>query len=240
MMLRGRNVVIYGAGNEMGSAVARAFAREGASVFLAGRSRDRLEPVAEQIRAAGGCAEVSVVDPLDEASVEDHVSYIVNEHGSLDASVNLAFRGAETDPRLTGLSESEFAAAAFTRVRSNFITSTAAARKMAYQGRGLILTLAGAPERSRRFTTTVSDAAIEALSEHLAVEVGGRGVRVACLTSNLSAPHLGAAGEAVRMLADPARSAGPGDDPAPPEVMRESRLSNRTYSVGSSIARASV
>ena len=54
MLLDSRKAVIYGGGGAIGGAVARAFAREGASVFLAGRTEARLEQVAEDIRAAGG------------------------------------------------------------------------------------------------------------------------------------------------------------------------------------------
>ena len=57
MLLEGKSAVIYGAGGAIGGAVARAFAGEGARVFLAGRTAGRLEAVAEQIRSAGGVAE---------------------------------------------------------------------------------------------------------------------------------------------------------------------------------------
>ena len=56
MLLERKNAVIYGGGGAIGGAVARAFAREGASVFLAGRTEATLEEVAEDIRAAGGRA----------------------------------------------------------------------------------------------------------------------------------------------------------------------------------------
>ena len=53
MLLENRNAVIYGGGGSIGGAVARAFAREGARVFLAGRTPAKLEAVAGQIRSAG-------------------------------------------------------------------------------------------------------------------------------------------------------------------------------------------
>jgi|SRR5438067_13747698 len=58
MLLEGKSAVIYGAGGAIGGAVARAFAGEGARVFLAGRTAGRLEAVAEQIRSAGGVADL--------------------------------------------------------------------------------------------------------------------------------------------------------------------------------------
>jgi len=53
MLLAGKNAVVYGAGGAVGSAVAWAFAREGAAVFLAGRRLAPLGVVAEAIRRAG-------------------------------------------------------------------------------------------------------------------------------------------------------------------------------------------
>ena len=70
MLLADKNAIIYGAGGSIGGAVARAFAHEGARVFLAGRTLERLEMVAEEIRSAGGLAETAGVDALDEQGVE--------------------------------------------------------------------------------------------------------------------------------------------------------------------------
>ncbi len=59
MLLENKNAVIYGAGGDIGSAVARAFAREGARVFLTGRTLATLSAVAEEIIGAGGKAEAA-------------------------------------------------------------------------------------------------------------------------------------------------------------------------------------
>jgi NAD(P)-dependent dehydrogenase (short-subunit alcohol dehydrogenase family) len=59
MLLDNKSAVIYGGGGSIGGAMAPAFAREGAKVFLAGRSRAALEQVAEAIRATGGAAETA-------------------------------------------------------------------------------------------------------------------------------------------------------------------------------------
>ena len=66
MLLENKVAVIYGAGGPIGGAVARAFAREGARVFLAGRTRASLDKVAAEIRSNGGVADTAVVDALDE------------------------------------------------------------------------------------------------------------------------------------------------------------------------------
>jgi len=74
MLLESKNAVIYGAGGKVGGAVARAFAREGARVFLAGRIRQTLEAVAADIAAADGSAEVAEVDALDERAGGEHAT----------------------------------------------------------------------------------------------------------------------------------------------------------------------
>jgi 3-oxoacyl-[acyl-carrier protein] reductase len=93
MLLEGKNAVIYGAGGSIGGAVAKEFVREGASVFLTGRNRENLEAVAREIAAAGGSAEVAVVDALDEEAVEEHAQAVASRAGSIDVSFNLITRG---------------------------------------------------------------------------------------------------------------------------------------------------
>jgi 3-oxoacyl-[acyl-carrier protein] reductase len=61
MLLEDKNAIVYGGGGEVGGAVARTFAREGANIFLAGRTLAKLEAVAEEITTAGGMAETTHV-----------------------------------------------------------------------------------------------------------------------------------------------------------------------------------
>jgi NADP-dependent 3-hydroxy acid dehydrogenase YdfG len=69
VLLENKNAIVYGGGGSVGGAVARAFCREGARVFLAGRTLATLDKVAEEVRA-GGVAETAQVDALDERAVE--------------------------------------------------------------------------------------------------------------------------------------------------------------------------
>jgi 3-oxoacyl-[acyl-carrier protein] reductase len=62
MLLENKNAVVYGGSGSVGGAVARVFAREGAKVFLAGRTLATLEEVAEEISAAGGVTETAQVN----------------------------------------------------------------------------------------------------------------------------------------------------------------------------------
>jgi NAD(P)-dependent dehydrogenase (short-subunit alcohol dehydrogenase family) len=88
MLLEDRTAVIYGGGGAIGGAVARAFAREGASVFLAGRTLARLEEVAGEIRAAGGAVETAELDALDERAVDEHADAVAAAAGGIDISFN--------------------------------------------------------------------------------------------------------------------------------------------------------
>jgi len=81
VLLENKNAVIYGGSGSVGGAVARTFAREGARVFLAGRTLTTLDKVAEEIRSAGGVAETAQVDALDEQAVEKHIGEVVEQAG---------------------------------------------------------------------------------------------------------------------------------------------------------------
>lgn len=89
VLLEDKNAVIYGAGGSIGGAAARAFAREGAKVHLAGRTLESLEEVAGQIRSAGGVAETAQVDAIDEQAVDQHADGVVASAGGIDGSFNL-------------------------------------------------------------------------------------------------------------------------------------------------------
>jgi 3-oxoacyl-[acyl-carrier protein] reductase len=183
-LLDGKAAVIYGAAGGVGTAVAKAFAREGARVFLTGRTENSLNPVAQEISRTGGNADVSKVDALSPEAVETHLSRVVAKAGKLDISFNLIGTGVAIGSKLTDLSDERFADAAFKKVRSYFITMTAAARIMEKQGSGVILGLTAPNARLPRANMggfSVGGAAIEALCRQLALEAGPRGVRVVCL-----------------------------------------------------------
>lgn len=77
MSLENKNAVVYGAGGAVGAAVARAFARDGARVFLTGRDKGTLDALAKEIAGAGGAAETAFVDAMDEAAVASHLDNVV-------------------------------------------------------------------------------------------------------------------------------------------------------------------
>jgi NAD(P)-dependent dehydrogenase (short-subunit alcohol dehydrogenase family) len=181
MLLEDKNAIIYGAGGGIGAGVARTFAREGARVFLAGRTRESLETVAADIEATGGAAEVDVVDALDERAVDEHVGAVVSRSGGVDVSFNLISRGDVQGIALVEMTADDLLRAVINGLRSNFLTARAAGRRMIEQGSGVILHLnsaSGAGAMPGMGSTGPADAATEAFMRYLAAEVGPHGVRV--------------------------------------------------------------
>src|SRR5262245_48100966 len=72
-LLAGKRAVIYGAAGAIGSAVARAFAREGAELFLAGRTPEHVEALAAELAKSGARASAAGVDALDKAAIDKHL-----------------------------------------------------------------------------------------------------------------------------------------------------------------------
>jgi NAD(P)-dependent dehydrogenase (short-subunit alcohol dehydrogenase family) len=188
MLLEDKTAVIYAAGGAIGSAVARAFGREGARLFLTGRDLDKVDPVAEEIVAAGGIAETAHVDALDERAVEEHLGNAVERAGAVDISFNAIGPGPAPERKaLTELAADAFVRPVAFYTSSNFITATAAARHMSDRGSGVIVTLTAVPGRMpARLIGGAAPAwaAVEAFSRSLALEVGPAGVRVVCLRSH--------------------------------------------------------
>jgi NAD(P)-dependent dehydrogenase (short-subunit alcohol dehydrogenase family) len=180
-LLENKNVIIYGAGGHIGGATAKAMAREGARVFLAGRTRESLDKVAAEITAAGGQADVAVVDALDGQAVEEHADAVVAAAGSIDVSFNLIKRGDVQGRPLVEMSAADFTAPVSNGLLSTFLTATAAARRMAKTGGGVILSLTSGSSKGRAPMmggTGPADAATETFLSYLAAEAGPSGVRV--------------------------------------------------------------
>lgn len=94
MLLNDRTAIVYGGSGAVGSAVAKAYAREGARVFLAARNRERLAAVAAEITAAGGRVEVAPVDATDHDAVETHLQAVAATAGPVKIT-----QSASTTPR---------------------------------------------------------------------------------------------------------------------------------------------
>ncbi len=204
-LLEGKTAIIYGGGGGIGGGVARTFAREGARVFLVGRTRAKLEAVARDIKSAGGSADVDELDAMDEKAVDAHVQDVVSKTGRVDVSFNLITRGDAQGTPLVEMNTDDLLRAVDNGLRGNFITARAAARRMIEQRSGVILHLnsaSGDGAMPGMGSTGPADAATESLMRYLAAELGPHGVRVcgiwtAGVADTLSQEKLGAVNENV-------------------------------------------
>jgi 3-oxoacyl-[acyl-carrier protein] reductase len=180
VLLEGRNAIIYGGGGSVGSAVAEAFAREGARVHVVGRSSGPIETVAGRIRDAGGMAETAIVDALSETAVDAHADAVASRFGSLDVSFNLISHGDVQGTPLAEMTLDDFERPIVTAMRTMFITTRAAARHMIPQRSGVILVFGGYGDPPRGYNLGGLQMAFqvqEALRRSLAVELAPYGVR---------------------------------------------------------------
>jgi 3-oxoacyl-[acyl-carrier protein] reductase len=187
MLLEGKNAVVYGGGGAIGGAVARWFAREGARVFLAGRTSAPLEAVAADIRAAGGAADIAEVDALDERAVDEHADAVASEAGSLDISMNVISQPFKHGTPMAEMAFADFFASIEVAVKTSFLTVRAGARHMMRQKSGVFLWFGGSGDPIRDYYiggTQVAFEAVEAMRRQLATELGSYGIRTVTLRTS--------------------------------------------------------
>jgi NAD(P)-dependent dehydrogenase (short-subunit alcohol dehydrogenase family) len=184
MLLEGKNAVVYGGAGSVGRAVAGAFAREGARVFLAGRTLATLDEVAEELAGAGAAVETAQVDALDERAVDAHADAVAERAGGIDVSFNAIGRDDLHGLPLVEMSLEDFARPVEVATRAQFLTTRAAARHMIRQGSGVVMTITATTARlsiPEVGGTGVAFDATESQCRQWACELGRHGVRVVWL-----------------------------------------------------------
>jgi 3-oxoacyl-[acyl-carrier protein] reductase len=187
MLLENRTAIVYGASGAMGGAVTRAFAREGARLFLAARTLATLDALAVELRAAGATVDTASVDVMDVAAVQAHADRVVETAGRIDISFNAVDVRARQGRPLVDMSLDDFMLPITDAAQIHFITATTAARQMIRQGSGVIILLSSTAAKESRHQMggfSFACAGIEALTRGLAGEVGRQGVRVVGLRPN--------------------------------------------------------
>ena len=173
-------VLVIGAGDATGGAIARRFAREGYAAVIVRRDAENLKDLADQIRAEGGEAHPFGVDARKEDQVVDLFARIEAEIAPLEAVVfnigaNVNFGIVETTARVY---TKVWEMAAF----AGFLTGREAAKHMLPRGRGTILvTGATASLRGGKGFSAFAGAkfALRALAQSMARELGPQGIHVA-------------------------------------------------------------
>ena len=182
-MLENKIAVIYGASGAIGGAVARAFAHEGARLFLTGRDRASVDAVAKDIVSAGGSAVAAEVDALDEEAVDTHLKSVIDSAGHVDISFNaVGIPNAQIlGVPLIDLDVKQFSQPITSYTTSYFLTARLAARHMIPNKSGVIMTVTAL--HSRTGIPLVGGygpamAAKEALTRDLSAELAPQGIRV--------------------------------------------------------------
>jgi NAD(P)-dependent dehydrogenase (short-subunit alcohol dehydrogenase family) len=182
MLLRDKVAVIYGAGGAIGGAVTRAFASEGAKLFLTGRHLAPVEAVAKEVVAAGGSAEAAEVDALDEQAVDKHLQSMTDKAGRVDISFNaIGIPNPRIRVPLVELDVEQFSLPIATYTRSYFLTARLGARRMIANRSGVIMSITSIPSRTGIPLVGGGGpamAAVEALTRDLSAELAPQGIRV--------------------------------------------------------------
>ncbi|MRG60327.1 SDR family oxidoreductase [Agromyces sp. CFH 90414] len=185
MLLAGKVAVIHGGGGSIGAATARVFAREGARLFLAGRSLPRLERAAAAARDAGASdVDIAVIDAMDQADVDTHLDGVAMRAGSVDVALNAVGFDHVQGLAIADTSLEDYLHPTVGYLTTNFVTAKAASRVMLAQGSGVILTIStpGARLTGRGLIGNAAQSAgLEGFSRALAGELGPAGVRVVCV-----------------------------------------------------------
>jgi len=188
----GSVAIVTGGAGGIGSATARALAREGASVVVLDIDGDGAARVAEEIGAAGGVASPLVADLADEDQVAAAIATTVDRYGHLDIlHNNAALTDSDflsRDTRVTELSMDVFERTMAVNLRSQVLTCKYAIPEMVRAGGGSIINMSsGASLKGDRTRTAygVSKAGVNTLTMYAAAGHGKQGLRVNTIVPGL-------------------------------------------------------
>ena len=176
--MEGRVALVTGASRGIGRAIALILAARGAKVVAAARATNA-QGVVDEIRAAGGCAELASLDVADAANVESVIGDVVARAGRLDILVNNA--GVTRDQLLIRMKRQDWDAVLATNLTGAFVCSQAALKPMIKARSGRIINLTsvvGQSGNAGQANYAASKAGLIGLTKSLALEVASRGITV--------------------------------------------------------------
>lgn len=188
--LKDKVAVVFAASGEIAGAVAQAFSKHGAKVYVTARNLDAVKALTQEIKANGGNAEAAKVDALNETEIDNFLKKVVADNGKLD----IIFNGIAVDysemggrPAATVATLEQFMAPMQKICGSQFLTSRVAAKYMMQTNSGgTILHLTAAASRSKIPNLSgfsAACAAVEGLTRVMAAEWGGDNIKVICICS---------------------------------------------------------
>ena len=173
-------VLITGALTGIGRATAIAFAKEGASLVVAGRREDAGRQLATELRALGAEAEFIRADVRHEDEVRELVDRTVARFGRLDVAVNNAATEGQVGP-ITDQTEESYAATFDTNVLGVILSMKHEVRVMLAQGSGSIINISSTYGHEGAAGASIyvgSKHAVEGITKSVALEIAKSGIRV--------------------------------------------------------------
>lgn len=184
MLLENKTAIVYGGAGAIGSAVARVFAHEGATLHLAGRTRAPLEELAGTIARSGGRAEVAPLDATDRAAVERHADAVAQHSSGIDIAFNATSNEDLHGTPLVDMAGEDVLGPVIKAVTTHLNLATAVARHMIPRRTGVILAMGGGREAIPELGGShIAWSALAGLCRQLASELGPHGIRAAWLLS---------------------------------------------------------
>lgn len=178
-VLEGRVALITGASQGIGRATAVTLAAQGATVALAARSKDKLEAVAAEIRAAGGTAEIFTLDISAEDSIKAAAKDVLMQLHKIDILVNNA--GVTRDGLMLRMKRFDWDSVLATNLTGTFLLTqlVAAAMLRARYGRIINITsVVGQTGQAGQANYAASKAGLIGLTKSLARELASRNITV--------------------------------------------------------------
>jgi NAD(P)-dependent dehydrogenase (short-subunit alcohol dehydrogenase family) len=200
--LSSKVALITGGGTGIGRACAGLFAREGASVAIAGRRKEPLEAAVREIEIAGGKALAVQCDVTDRASVEAALGAVVKHFGRLNVVVNNA--GAVVVATAEATSDEDWNRLIATNLTGTFLVSRAALVHLRAAGGGAIVNIGsilGIVARKDRAAYCAAKAGVTGLTKAMALDQAHENIRVNCVCPSLIETELGLL--SIRQAPDP-------------------------------------
>lgn len=179
----GKNIIVTGAGQGIGRAIAARFAAEGAEVLLLGRRRDPLENAVREIEAEGGRAFAHPADVSDPDQVQAAVTAAIARWGRIDVLVNNA--GLAEEAPFLEVEVASWDRVLGTNLRGAFLMAQAVAREQVSTGGGSIVHISSIDASGGDgpyASYNASKAGLLGLSRTMAFELAPHGIRVNCVS----------------------------------------------------------
>jgi NAD(P)-dependent dehydrogenase (short-subunit alcohol dehydrogenase family) len=180
--LSGKIAIITGGGSGIGKGIARAFAREGATLVLASRKQQQLDAAAGELRASGATVLVVPADVTDEAQVIALFERTIDEFGRLDILINNS--GVFDGGPIEDLSLATWRKVLDVNLTGPFLCSREAMKIMKPQGGGRIINIGSISAQMPRENAApyaASKHGLVGLTKATALEGRAHGVVVSCL-----------------------------------------------------------